>query len=626
MSATEFNPAVSMVGSAMSTDTLEVSAADAIERIRGGKYQRQVEAIRELYVSTLEQTTDHKAAKRAVDGLKKNLPGIMFAGLFSGRGDDKLVSVSGLICTDLDNLRYGECAEVMEKAKTDPHAFAAFRSPTGYGVKIVLRVSGKANQWGGNFAAAKQHVADFYGLAIDEACKNIERLCFVSFDPQAFTKDCAALAPIIEERKSTVTLLLLPNAGTRQEIAERLLGQIRWEDSGEGFAHCPGTHMHSTDDGKRDCIVYLNGVPTIKCFHDSCRGVIDGVNHELRSQIGKAEKITFQLPESGTSAPKPELPAIVDAAEFIATALIEPPKLIAGILHQGSKLVVGGGSKSFKTWTLLDAALSVSHGVPWLGRETEKGPVLFLNFEIQKWSIQRRIAAIADAKRIRIEPGQLAIMNLRGRAAHYGTLLPQIKAAAIGKYSMIVLDPIYKLYGGTDENSAGDVAKLLNALEDLACTTGAAIAFGAHFSKGNQAGKESIDRISGSGVFARDPDSLLVLTRHEEDDAFTVEATLRNFEPLAPFVVRWDYPLMVPDAELDPAKLKQAGGRKPMHSPDDLLRLLTPGGMLAKEWIAAADNEGISARTFYRLKKTLEQQDQVIHERVSQLWKPVKTA
>jgi len=39
----------------------------------------------------------------------------------------------------------------------------------------------------------------------------------------------------------------------------------------------------------------------------------------------------------------------------------------------------------------------------------------------------------------------------------------------------------------------------------------AASVFGAHFSKGNQAGKESIDRISGSGVFARDPDTILVI-------------------------------------------------------------------------------------------------------------------
>jgi RecA-family ATPase len=76
----------------------------------------------------------------------------------------------------------------------------------------------------------------------------------------------------------------------------------------------------------------------------------------------------------------------------------------------------------------------------------------------------------------------------------------------------------------------------------VAVRTGAAIAFGAHYSKGNQARKESIDRVGGSGVFARDPDSLLNFTRHEERDCFTVEMTLRNHPPQKPFVVKWEYP------------------------------------------------------------------------------------
>jgi hypothetical protein len=68
-----------------------------------------------------------------------------------------------------------------------------------------------------------------------------------------------------------------------------------------------------------------------------------------------------------------DLPPIVDAASFVSEHLSEPPQLVRGVLHQGSMLALGGGSKSFKTWCLLDLALSVAHGADWLGFPTERG-------------------------------------------------------------------------------------------------------------------------------------------------------------------------------------------------------------------------------------------------------------
>lgn len=274
--------------------------------------------------------------------------------------------------------------------------------------------------------------------------------------------------------------------------------------------------------------------------------------------------------------PPDSLPAIVDAADFMAAPQVTPPELVAGLLHKGSKMVLGGGSKAGKTWALLDLAMSVAHGKPWLGRETMQGPVLYVNFEIQDFAWWDRIAAVSRAKGIGLlKPGALQLWNLRGYGADFKTLLPKIEAKIKeARFALIVLDPIYKLYGGTDENSAGDVAELLNAIETLTVQTGAAVAYGAHFSKGNQASKEAIDRISGSGVFARDPDAILMFTHHEEENAFVVDSMLRNFAPVSSFAVRWDYPLFRADYELDPLKLKQSNaGRKREHDP---ARLLAP--------------------------------------------------
>ncbi len=317
------------------------------------------------------------------------------------------------------------------------------------------------------------------------------------------------------------------------------------------------------------------------------------------------------------------LPDLIDAADFLAAPIAPPPELIAGILHLGSKLVLGGGSKSYKTWVLLDLAISVATGADWIGRTTAQGKVLFVNFEIQPHAWQRRIKEVAHAKKVEISTGMIHLWNLRGHAADFKKLIPKIiERCRAENFALIILDPIYKLYGGTDENAAGDVAELLNSLENMATETGAAIAFGAHFAKGNAAGKEAIDRISGSGVFARDPDSLLIFTKHEDDSAFVVEPILRNFAPVEPFGVRWEFPLMHPDDDLDPAKLKKVGGRKPEHLPADLLEILPAEGMESAEWQTKAKSEGISRATFFRLLKALKKAGKIHAEAETGKWQP----
>jgi len=74
----------------------------------------------------------------------------------------------------------------------------------------------------------------------------------------------------------------------RREIAEGILGPIRWEDQVTGYALCPGacTHSSETTDEVR---VKIDGAPTIACFHSSCSELVAEANFRLRSQIGTAE-------------------------------------------------------------------------------------------------------------------------------------------------------------------------------------------------------------------------------------------------------------------------------------------------------------------------------------------------
>jgi hypothetical protein len=296
-------------------------------------------------------------------------------------------------------------------------------------------------------------------------------------------------------------------------------------------------------------------------------------------------------------------PPLSDATNFLnGDCPARPPELVSHVLHQGSKMIVGGTSKGRKTMSLIDLAVSIATGTDWWGFPTAKTPVCYLNFEIQDAFFWHRVNQVCQAKNVRLDPGMFLAWNLRGHADSMEKLRNElISGLRCRQFGLVVVDPIYKVLGGRDENKAGDVALILNELEKIAVQTQAAIAFGAHYSKGNQALKESIDRIGGSGVFARDPDSILTMTAHEEPDAFTVEATLRNFQPIKPFVVRFDWPLMKRDEALNPARLKQIGGRPRAATETQLLDLLEKP-MRAGEWQRMADEElGISRRTFYEM-------------------------
>lgn len=267
------SPEISIGSATSAAITGDTTPEDFIRDIQSGRWAKQVAAVR--------AATGDEAAL-----LKRKLPAVLWGGTFSGRSNKGLIQRSGLICADIDKIpeRVGELHDI---ARNDPHAIAAFVSPSGTGLKIVFRAD--------DFAAVRSHVATHYKAQVDEAAKDVARLCFVSHDPAAFyNADAVPLElPAHDVAPETPEAMSAANdePSSRALIAENLLGAIQWTDEG-GFCKCPGEHLHTSANGRKDCKVMLSGVPTIKCFHASCRGIVDGVNHELRSRIGKAERQT----------------------------------------------------------------------------------------------------------------------------------------------------------------------------------------------------------------------------------------------------------------------------------------------------------------------------------------------
>jgi DNA-binding transcriptional ArsR family regulator len=300
------------------------------------------------------------------------------------------------------------------------------------------------------------------------------------------------------------------------------------------------------------------------------------------------------------AAPK-TLPDIVSIREFVATEPKAPAQIIEGLLHQGCKMILGGTSKSNKSWCLLDLALSVASGEKWWGRPCTKMPVVYINFELHPWAIAQRIGALVTARPECKGIGDtLHLWNLRGHNTDLTVLRPKLEEKlARYQFGLIILDPAYKVLGDRDENANGEIANLMNELEALAQSSGSAVIVAHHFAKGDSSAKEAGDRLSGAGAWVRDPDSILVLTPHEEPDCFTVTNILRNLPKLPDFVVAWEFPLMRLAAELNPEALRRPQGRNKLCTDKEFMDavLTTEAKSLAAIIRDASSGLGMAKRT-----------------------------
>lgn len=195
------------------------------------------------------------------------------------------------------------------------------------------------------------------------------------------------------------------------------------------------------------------------------------------------------------------------------------PPLIDGVLRQGHKMLIAGPSKAGKSYALIELCCAIAEGKKWLEWNCTQGKIMYVNLELDRASCLHRFKDVYTA--LGIAPDNLSnidIWNLRGRSVPMDKLAPKlIRRASKKNYIAIIIDPIYKVITG-DENSADQMAHFCNQFDKVCTELGCAVIYCHHHSKGAQGGKRSMDRASGSGVFARDPDALIDLVELELND------------------------------------------------------------------------------------------------------------
>jgi RecA-family ATPase len=251
------------------------------------------------------------------------------------------------------------------------------------------------------------------------------------------------------------------------------------------------------------------------------------------------------------------MPSLRYLDEALANQPKLPDELIEGVVRVGHKMLISGSSKAGKSFLLMELAIALAEGIKWLGFQCKKSKVLYVNLEIDEPSAINRFAVIYKAMKIKPKYSHdVVIWNLRGRAMPLDKLVPKlIRKVANQDFDAIIIDPIYKVITG-DENNASEMGKFSNQFDKICNETGCTAIYSHHHSKGSQGFKRAMDRASGSGVFARDPDAQLDMIQLETTEEFMaqnadvmtstawrLESSLREFQNFKPVNFWFEYPI-----------------------------------------------------------------------------------
>lgn len=147
-----------------------------LEDIREGKYKKQIALIR---VET---------EKKVRNKLKEELHYVTFSGTFSTRANKNLKKFSGIACLDFDDVE-----DIRDVVNADPYTFASFESPSGNGLKVLVKIPPVDNNedYQDYYIKLIEHYQKYEKL--DLGTKDLARACYVSYDPKLFLNNNSEL-------------------------------------------------------------------------------------------------------------------------------------------------------------------------------------------------------------------------------------------------------------------------------------------------------------------------------------------------------------------------------------------------------------------------------------------------
>ena len=168
-----------------------------------------------------------KQSKEERNLLKSTLPCISTSCIFEGRRlFSNVKRTSNLICIDIDNISDLETLRL--KLLKDEFIYSFFVSPSGNGFKVFFVIHSTISTFIHYFNAIERYFLLNYNIQIDKVCKDIVRLCYISFDPNLYlNKHCKIFTDTLIIKKSPTPYISSYKPESNKNLTEIIIQQIK---------------------------------------------------------------------------------------------------------------------------------------------------------------------------------------------------------------------------------------------------------------------------------------------------------------------------------------------------------------------------------------------------------------